>query len=72
MLIKSRLKGQALLGQIRTSTRMQVAHHTAFENFDATFSPGVTDEFRAMVVAWDEDKDQPNPYEEPVPCKFAI
>lgn len=48
---------------------MQVAHRAAFENFNATFSPDVTKEFRAMVDAWDEDKDSPNPYEEPVPCK---
>lgn len=50
---------------------MQVAHRTAFNNFDATFSPDVTKEFWDMVVAWDKDKDQPNPYEEPVPCKLS-
>lgn len=72
VLKKSDFTGVSLLDQIRTSTRMQVAHRTAFENFDATFSPSVTDEFRAMVVAWDADKDQPNPYEEPVPCKSFI
>lgn len=51
---------------------MQVAHRTAFENFDATFSPGVTEEFRTMVEEWDDDKNKPNPYEEPVPCKLPI
>lgn len=50
---------------------MQVAHRTAFENFNATLSPEVTGEFRVMVDEWDADKEKPNPYEEPVPSKLC-
>ena len=64
--------GYSLLSQLEKAVEMYKKHQAAFEQFNATFEPEVLVKWEQMVMAWDADITQPNPYEEPAIGKCAL
>ncbi|KAI9068488.1 hypothetical protein FKP32DRAFT_1561583, partial [Trametes sanguinea] len=44
---------------------MKIRQRRAFTDFSATFEPRVLQVWEALVIAWEEDPKNPDPYEEP-------
>ena len=44
---------------------MKRKHVALLAQFSAQFLPEQVETWEAMITAWDQDQDQPNPYEEP-------
>lgn len=66
-----------LLGQLfskcfKDATVMKEKHQKAFEAFSSTFPLSTVTKWITMVKNWENDRSQPNPYEEPIIRKFII
>ncbi|KAF7968821.1 hypothetical protein HWV62_29262 [Athelia sp. TMB] len=56
-----------LLRSIKVAVHMKMKSRVAFENFNKTFPPDITEAWGQLVKAWNKDRKQKNPYEEPTP-----
>jgi hypothetical protein len=50
---------------------MRDRHQDLFMKFTATFKPETVLAWEGMVMAWERDPTQPNPFEEPVNGRFT-
>lgn len=58
-----------MLKAIKIAVHMKLKSEDAFDKFTKTFPREAVDKWVEMVIAWDRDKKEQNPYEEPMPSK---
>ncbi|TBU37904.1 hypothetical protein BD309DRAFT_875464, partial [Dichomitus squalens] len=58
--------GITFLRALEEAHDMRIKQDKAFEDYNATFDADVVRTWEAMVEAWNEGPDQPDPYEEPI------
>lgn len=57
-----------MLKAVKLAVHMKLKSEDAFNKFTKTFPPEAVDRWIEMVIAWDRDPKEKNPYEEPTPC----
>jgi hypothetical protein len=56
--------GASLLSSLRTAVIMKEKHRALFNATSNTFRKELLDEWESMVVAWEKDMSNPDPYSE--------
>jgi hypothetical protein len=56
--------GASLLSSLQTAVVMKAKHRALFEATSSTFRKELIDEWESMVVAWENDMTNPDPYSE--------
>jgi len=58
--------------RFKDAMTMRSKHREISAKFTATFSPAIVNKWEVMIADWLADKKKPNPYQEPMSCKFVI
>lgn len=52
--------------------KWKLEHCAALDELEATIQPGLLDEWRLEVEAWEEDNTKPNPFDSRVTCESSL
>jgi hypothetical protein len=56
--------GKSLALQLQEAVRMKIKHTAILSQFTSRFSPELINQWNNMIETWDNNHDNPNPYEE--------